>query len=151
MESCHFLTTSSEETRAFACELADRLQPGDVLTLEGELGAGKTTFTKGLAQGLGIRRNVNSPTFTMIKEYKGRLPLSHMDMYRLENSEEDLGFDEYFEGKGVTVVEWPDYISDRLPHERLNIVITRMSDNERSIQLQPMGSRYFARCKELKR
>ena len=81
------------------------------------MGAGKTTFTKGLAEGLGNHRNVNSPTFTIIKEYQGRLPLYHMDVYRVEDSFEDLGFEEYFKGGGVTVVEWAHLIEDQLPEE----------------------------------
>ena len=101
---------SAEDTANFSKHLATLLQPGDVITLEGDLGAGKTAFTKGLALGLGVQRNVNSPTFTIIKEYQGTMPLYHMDVYRLEDSYEDLGFDEYFEGNGVTVVEWAHLI-----------------------------------------
>lgn len=149
MASCDFRTTSSKATQAVACRLAQRLQAGDVLALEGDLGAGKTTFTQGLAQGLGVVRTVNSPTFTLIKEYKGRLPLYHMDVYRLQSGEEDLGYDEYFEGEGVTVVEWPAHIADRLPAERLDIRIKRISENERDITFHPAGSRYFSLCEEL--
>lgn len=97
---------------SWSLRLATLLKAGDV-PLEGDLGAGKTTFTKSLAKGLGIERNVNSPTFTIIKEYKsGRLPLYHMDVYRLGDEFEDLGFDEYFEGDGVTVVEWAHLIEE---------------------------------------
>ena len=99
--------------------------------LEGDLGAGKTAFTKGLAKGLGVTRMVNSPTFTIIKEYMGSLPLYHMDVYRVSESEEDLGFDEYFEGDGVTVVEWAHLIKDHLPEEILTIYIYRLSDTSR--------------------
>lgn len=115
---------NQEETMSLAERLSNFIQPGDVIALEGDLGAGKTTFTKGLARGLGISRNVNSPTFTIIKEYNGKLPLYHMDVYRLKNSMEDLGFDEYFDGEGVTVIEWAHMIEDQLPNQLLKIEIT---------------------------
>ncbi|HEX6923222.1 MAG TPA: tRNA (adenosine(37)-N6)-threonylcarbamoyltransferase complex ATPase subunit type 1 TsaE [Bacillales bacterium] len=149
MEEIRFDTNSFEETMAFARDLAAKLEQGDVITLSGDLGAGKTTFTKGLAEGLGIKRNVNSPTFTIIKEYHGRLPLYHMDVYRLESGEEDLGYDEYFEGEGVSVIEWADRIAERLPAERLNIKIQRTGENDRLITLAPTGNRYVSLCKEI--
>ena len=99
-------TLSEEETKELASTLASFLKPNDVITLEGDLGAGKTTFTKGLALGLGVKRMVTSPTFVIVKEYEGTMPLYHMDVYRLENMEEDIGFKEYFNGEGVSVVEW---------------------------------------------
>jgi tRNA threonylcarbamoyladenosine biosynthesis protein TsaE len=142
-------TNSTEETWQFSIELAEKLQPGDVITLEGDLGAGKTTFTKGLAVGLDISRNVSSPTFTIIKEYQGRLPLYHMDVYRLEDSYEDLGFDEYFEGEGVTVVEWAHLIEEQLPAELLQIRITHGEENSRILTITPKGKRYEMLCKEL--
>jgi tRNA threonylcarbamoyladenosine biosynthesis protein TsaE len=149
MNQYELITTSPEETGAFAEKLAAYLQPGDVLTLEGDLGAGKTTFTKGLAKGLGISKNVNSPTFTIIKEYRGRLPLYHMDVYRLDDSFEDLGFDEYFEGEGVTVVEWAHLIQDQLPKEILGLSIFWEGDSARRIVLKPFGERYRELCKEV--
>lgn len=142
-------TDSTEETWQLSKELAQKLQPGDVITLEGDLGAGKTTFTKGLAVGLDISRNVSSPTFTIIKEYQGRLPLYHMDVYRLEDSYEDLGFDEYFEGQGVTVVEWAHLIEEQLPNELLQIKITHGEENSRTLTITPKGKRYEMLCKEL--
>ncbi|WP_425388523.1 tRNA (adenosine(37)-N6)-threonylcarbamoyltransferase complex ATPase subunit type 1 TsaE [Bacillus solimangrovi] len=145
-----FVTHTFEETMLFAETLATKLSAGDVLTLEGDLGAGKTTFTKGLAKGLGVKRTVNSPTFTIIKEYKGsRLPLYHMDVYRLEESEEDLGFDEYFFGDGVTVVEWAKFIKDQLPKEYIEITIQHNGDSTRKITLQPNNERYVSICEEL--
>ncbi|MED1863859.1 tRNA (adenosine(37)-N6)-threonylcarbamoyltransferase complex ATPase subunit type 1 TsaE [Fictibacillus nanhaiensis] len=149
MSTYQYETKSAEETMSFAEKLGSILQKGDVLTLAGDLGAGKTTFTKGLAKGLGITRTVNSPTFTIIKEYSGRLPLYHMDVYRLEDSDEDLGFDEYFSGEGVCVVEWAVFIEDYLPEERLELVISHKGDDEREIQLKPIGSRYEERVKEI--
>ncbi|WRP06865.1 tRNA (adenosine(37)-N6)-threonylcarbamoyltransferase complex ATPase subunit type 1 TsaE [Rossellomorea aquimaris] len=149
MNQFEIITTSPEETGQFAEKLASHLNPGAVLTLEGDLGAGKTTFTKGLAKGLGVTKTVNSPTFTIIKEYRGRLPLYHMDVYRLDDSFEDLGFDEYFEGEGVTVVEWAHLIQDQLPEELLSLSIYREGDSTRRIVLKPYGDRYSELCKEI--
>ncbi|WP_077620345.1 tRNA (adenosine(37)-N6)-threonylcarbamoyltransferase complex ATPase subunit type 1 TsaE [Bacillus sinesaloumensis] len=149
MEKYEFVTNTPDETGSFSYRLAQRLSPGDVITLEGDLGAGKTTFTKGLAKGLGITRTVNSPTFTIIKEYKGSLPLYHMDVYRLEHSDEDLGFDEYFNGEGVTVVEWAHLIKDQLPQDRLTIKIEHQGDMKRKITVTPIGERYQHLCEEL--
>ncbi|MGA4722468.1 tRNA (adenosine(37)-N6)-threonylcarbamoyltransferase complex ATPase subunit type 1 TsaE [Fictibacillus nanhaiensis] len=149
MSTYQYETKSAEETMSFAEKLGSILHKGDVLTLAGDLGAGKTTFTKGLAKGLGVTRTVNSPTFTIIKEYSGRLPLYHMDVYRLEDSDEDLGFEEYFSGDGVCVVEWAVFIEDYLPEERLELVISHKGDDEREIQLKPIGNRYEERVKEI--
>lgn len=142
-------THSADETMSLAETLGSLLQEGDVLTLEGDLGAGKTTFTKGLAKGLDIKRTVNSPTFTIVKEYKGRLPLYHLDVYRLEDSDEDIGFDEYFYGKGVSVIEWAHFIEDYLPAERLDIQLFYLEGNERHVKLIPNGAHYYRLCEEL--
>ncbi|TCT18953.1 tRNA threonylcarbamoyladenosine biosynthesis protein TsaE [Melghiribacillus thermohalophilus] len=149
MNTYEFMTHSDEETKTLASRLARQLKPGDVITLEGDLGAGKTTFTKGLANGLNISRTVNSPTFTIVKEYDGDIPLYHMDVYRLEESEEDIGFDEYFHGDGVSVVEWPSFIHEFLPAERLDIQILYVSENERKIILKPANEHFDHVCKEL--
>lgn len=135
-------TNTADETIALAERLVSLLQPGDVLTLEGDLGAGKTTFTKGIATGLGIKRTLSSPTFTIIKEYEGTMPLYHMDVYRLENSDEDIGFDEYFNGNGITVVEWAQFIEDYLPEERLDITIKYLDEQSRGIEFIPIGAHY---------
>lgn len=142
-------TTTPNETDQFATRLAKLLQPGDVIALEGDLGAGKTTFTKGLARGLEIKKTVNSPTFTIIKEYNGRLPLYHMDVYRVADSYEDLGFEEYFEGEGVTVVEWAHLIEEQLPDELLTIYLYTEGQEKRKIVLAPKGKRYEQLCKEI--
>ncbi|MBI0581094.1 tRNA (adenosine(37)-N6)-threonylcarbamoyltransferase complex ATPase subunit type 1 TsaE [Neobacillus cucumis] len=149
MKQYELNTTDSTQTLSFAVKLAERLLPGDVITLEGDLGAGKTTFTKGLAQGLGVKRTVNSPTFTIIKEYAGRMPLYHMDVYRVGDTFEDLGFDEYFEGDGVTVVEWAHLIEEQLPSERLTIFLYHESQEKRKIVFVPKGERYEQLCKEI--
>lgn len=149
MSEFQFISKEPQDTLEFAKRLAEKLESGDVIALEGDLGAGKTTFTKGLAEGLGISRTVNSPTFTIIKEYKGRLPLYHMDVYRVEDSYEDLGFDEYFEGNGVTVVEWAHLIKEQLPEDILTIYLFHEDEHSRKIVLKPIGSRYEALCKEI--
>ncbi|GIO25043.1 tRNA (adenosine(37)-N6)-threonylcarbamoyltransferase complex ATPase subunit type 1 TsaE [Oceanobacillus sp. J11TS1] len=137
------LLKTEKDTQDFAYRLAKELQPNDVLTLEGELGVGKTTFTKGLAKGLDIKRNISSPTFTIVKEYRGRMPLYHMDVYRLENSMEDIGFDDYFFGNGVTVIEWASFIAPFLPEERLDIALRYSeNDNSREITLTPFGEHF---------
>jgi tRNA threonylcarbamoyladenosine biosynthesis protein TsaE len=149
MEKYIYISRSSDETTELANSIGQKLRKGAVITLEGDLGAGKTTFTKGLAKGLDITRNVNSPTFTIIKEYTGRLPLYHMDVYRVESSEEDLGFDEYFYGEGVSVVEWAHLIEDHLPENRLEIIIKNTSESEREFTFYPLGDEYRKICKEI--
>lgn len=137
-----------EQTQNFAARLADFLQPADLLALEGDLGAGKTTFTQGLARGLGVRNVVNSPTFTIIKEYQGRLPLYHMDVYRVGDDVDSLGLDDYFFGEGVCVVEWASLIEDVLPPDRLTIFLRTTGDEQRLIELVPQGDRYVRLCEE---
>ncbi|WP_429666437.1 tRNA (adenosine(37)-N6)-threonylcarbamoyltransferase complex ATPase subunit type 1 TsaE [Bacillus gobiensis] len=145
-----FYTTGPEETKALAKKLAVHVQEGDVITLEGDLGAGKTTFTKGFAEGLNIKEIVNSPTFTIIKEYQsGRMPLFHMDVYRMGEGEEDLGLEEYFYGFGVCLVEWAHLIADQLPEERIDIVIKRVGDEKREITLKATGERYESIGREI--
>ncbi len=135
-------TTSLEQTQDIAYKIGKWVSNGMILTLEGDLGAGKTTFTKGLAKGLGINRNVNSPTFNIIKEYQGRIPLYHMDVYRLESGGDDIGLDDYLFGDGVCVIEWASRIEDLLPRERLDIKIFREGENQRCIELTPIGKNY---------
>lgn len=149
METITIQTKSPEETMDFAKQLGEQLNPSDVITLEGDLGAGKTHFTKGIGKGLEVKRVINSPTFTIIKEYQGRIPLYHMDVYRLDEEAEDLGFDEYFHGDGVTVIEWASVIEDLLPEERLDIIIRHNGGDTRSIELTPRGERMINICKEL--
>ncbi|WP_017187645.1 tRNA (adenosine(37)-N6)-threonylcarbamoyltransferase complex ATPase subunit type 1 TsaE [Alkalibacillus haloalkaliphilus] len=145
-----FTTINENETQRLAKQIGEKLMPNDVLTLDGDLGAGKTTFTKGLAEGLAVKRTVNSPTFTIVKEYKGRMPLYHMDVYRLEDSEEDIGFDDYFNAEGVTVIEWSQFILDFLPEERLQINIKKIDEERREIILTPHSDHLNELCKELK-
>ena len=122
--------------------MGEIVEPNTLITLSGDLGAGKTTFTQGLARGLGIEKKVTSPTFTIMKEYRGRLPLYHIDAYRLENITQDLGFDEYIESDGVCVIEWADFIEYVLPEELLNIEFTINDDDSRTLKLKAYGERY---------
>ena len=138
-----------EETKKLASKLADLVEPQHTITLEGDLGAGKTTFTQAFAKQLGVKRTVNSPTFTIMKQYTGRIPLNHLDVYRLEDSEEDLGWDEIFYGDAVTIVEWAHLIERDLPNERLAIEIKRVDEHARLIKLMPIGKRYELLCEEL--
>ncbi|MFD1484556.1 tRNA (adenosine(37)-N6)-threonylcarbamoyltransferase complex ATPase subunit type 1 TsaE [Lacticaseibacillus baoqingensis] len=125
--------------------VAPKLQAGDVLLLDGDLGAGKTSLTKGLAAGLGIAGPIKSPTFTIVREYTdGRLPLYHMDIYRLENGgAEDLGLEEYFEGDGVCVVEWPEFLGVCLPADYVLIQIEKddNDDDLRHLKVSGQGKR----------
>ncbi len=146
-------THSAEETGGFGIIMGNLLQAGDVITLNGDLGAGKTCLAAGVARGLGITERVTSPTFTLINEYDGHLPLYHLDVYRLANPEEleDLGYEEYFYGSGVTVIEWAHQIEQYLPDERLDIYIEKQTgdDNYRVLKLMPQGSRYNKLVEEL--
>ncbi|MCD2257528.1 tRNA (adenosine(37)-N6)-threonylcarbamoyltransferase complex ATPase subunit type 1 TsaE [Lactobacillus sp. CC-MHH1034] len=139
-------TQTAAATIALGEVLGSQLKPGDVILLNGDLGAGKTTFTKGIAQGLGIRQPIKSPTFTLIREYqRGRYPLYHMDMYRLESGgSADLGLEEYFNGDGIVVVEWSQYIQSELPATYLTIDLKKDAQNDafRQINFTPIGSHY---------
>ena len=131
-----------EETIALGNRLGLLLQPNMLLTLSGDLGAGKTTFTKGIGQGLGITKVINSPTFTILKQYQGRLNLSHFDAYRLEGQDDDLGFEEIFDSDDVCVVEWANYIEDILPTERLEIEIKKIDENIREFVFKTNSEKY---------
>jgi tRNA threonylcarbamoyladenosine biosynthesis protein TsaE len=141
--------TTLEETEQFGQRLGQLVQAQDVITLEGDLGAGKTTFTKSFAKGLGVERNVNSPTFTILKQYVGRLPFNHLDVYRLADSEEDLGWDELFYSDAVTVIEWAKLIEYDLPRDRLQIEVFYEDEFARRFEITPLGERYEQLCKEL--
>ena len=127
----------------FAKTLTARLQAGDLILLNGDLGAGKTTLSQLIGKQLGVKRNINSPTFNIIKSYKGTtLKFHHMDCYRLEDSEEDLGFEEYFEDHAVTVIEWSEFIQDLLPAEHLTINLAVTGEETRELTLEASGDRY---------
>jgi len=124
---------SADETIEFAKKLGSGLQPGSILTLEGDLATGKTTFTKGLALGLGIAAVIDSPTFAIVKEYEGKVPLFHMDVYRLDGDSDIEFILEYFDRDGVCVIEWASIIEKDLPKERVDIKIKRLEGDKREI------------------
>ncbi len=141
-----------EETNKFAIKLGSLLRPGDLVCLNGELGAGKTTITKSIGLGLGVEDYITSPTFSLINEYEGKYPVYHFDVYRLENAEElyDLGFDEYFYGRGVSIVEWANKIEDFLPDERIVLDIENPDNTDkRIIKIKVFGDRYKEILEEL--
>lgn len=132
---------SIEDTERIANVIAALVTPGDVLLLHGDLGAGKTTFSQFFGKALGVEQKITSPTFNIIKSYEGKFPFHHMDCYRLEGAEDDLGFDEYFYGDGVTIVEWPEMIEAFLPEDYIDLNIKYIDDSAREIEIQAMGSR----------
>lgn len=144
-------TTSAEETTALGEELGRRLKPGDVVALFGDLGAGKTTLTKGIAQGMGVTAEVHSPTFTLIHEHPGPIPLYHVDLYRLSSEEEVewIGIDEYIYNEGVTIIEWADRMRSLLPPERLDIDLRMKGDTEREMVFETGAPRMQAIVEEL--
>ncbi|KFN91894.1 putative cell wall biosynthetic ATPase [Tetragenococcus muriaticus PMC-11-5] len=130
------------ETKKFAIIIGKVAKAGDNLILTGDLGAGKTTLTKGIAEGMEIDQTVKSPTYTIIREYlDGRLPLYHMDVYRIETGAWDLGLDEYFEGEGLCVIEWGRQLQDVVPLDYLELVIEKDSEdeNKRQVTLRDFG------------
>lgn len=147
MAEYRFEARSETDTQRLAATVAEKLGPGSVLALDGDLGAGKTRFSQALAAALGVEGVVNSPTFTIIKEYEGRVPLYHMDVYRISQAEADeLGLEEYFYGAGVCVIEWASVIRDLLPPERLAVYIGVSGTTERMFTLSPIGEPYIAWC-----
>ena len=138
-------TKNAHETYNLGVKLGRLLDCGDIVCLTGDLGAGKTAFTKGIGIGLGVVDYITSPTYTIINEYSGRIPLYHFDVYRLESSEEmqELGYEEYFYGDGAVVLEWADMVKDMIPIERIWITILKVEDeNSREILIEPTGDRY---------
>ena len=144
-------TRSVEETRALAEGLGRALlQPGDLVVLAGELGSGKTVFAQGVARGLGVTEPVVSPTFTIVREYQGRVPFAHVDVYRIDRLQElhDLGFDELLDDR-VTLVEWGDAAGPLLPAERLEVLLVPAGDEERDISVSAHGESWQIRRRRL--
>lgn len=138
MEEIIKLTHSKEETMQLAKSIADKLPNGITLTFSGDLGAGKTTFVRGLAEGLGIKEVVQSPTFNIMKIYlKGNRPLIHIDAYRLADIDTDIGLDEYIGYEtGITVIEWPMYIQKLIPDYSIEVEISSIGDDNRQIKFK---------------
>ncbi len=149
MELC---SRSAGETEGFGARLAELLTAGDVVVLTGDLGTGKTVLAKGIGRGLGVTEPIVSPTFTIVREYEGDIPLQHLDVYRLDHLQEaiDLGLDELLDGDAVTVVEWGEAVGALLPADRLEVLFTlpppeEADDDTRVIELRPAGPSWEAR------
>ena len=141
---------NEEKTREIGSKLGELLTPKSVICLIGDLGAGKTTMTQSLARALGVDDYITSPTFTIVNEYEGKMPLYHFDVYRIGSSEEmyDIGFDEYIDGEGVCIIEWANLIEDILPDEYLYIEL-KYKDMSREMILNPIGKKYEKIVEEL--
>lgn len=145
MSCLELISHSPEQTQKLGMRIGELSLPGDVFLLVGELGTGKTCLTQGIAWGLGIKEYALSPSFVIMRELYGRLPLYHIDLYRLDRIEEsmELGLDDYLYGQGVCVVEWAEKALSILPREHLLIKISYLSDTGRSFQMEPSGQRYL--------
>ncbi|MDE5539900.1 MAG: tRNA (adenosine(37)-N6)-threonylcarbamoyltransferase complex ATPase subunit type 1 TsaE [Bacilli bacterium] len=140
-----YTSKSVDDTLELAQNIESEKFPGMVICLNGDLGSGKTVFVKGFASALGIDDNITSPTFTIVKEYlNGELPLYHMDVYRIDESE--FRVENYFNKDGVSIIEWSDLIEDRLPEERLDINIKIIDENTRLLVFKPIGDKYEELC-----
>lgn len=134
-------TNCERETEQLGESLAEKLKPGDVIALYGNLGAGKTAFVRGLSKGLGLTARVSSPTFTIVNEYLGKIPLFHFDMYRLKSADElfEIGWEDYLDRGGVCAVEWSENVEDAFPPEHIIVNIERTGDSTRTIEITRNG------------
>ena len=142
MKDLSLITKSADETRELGAKIGKHSEAGMVILLDGDLGAGKTCLTQGIAKGLDINRSVTSPTFTIQKIYYGRLLLNHIDAYRLEGVHQDLGFDEYLNDEGLTVIEWSQFSPDLVPEEHLKISIQLLENGDREFTFYAIGKQY---------
>ena len=148
MDNTYKITThSDDETIEVAQNIESEKFPNMVICLNGDLGSGKTVFTKGFASAMAIEE-ITSPTFNIIKEYVGELPLYHMDVYRTNGKIDNLGLEEYFYKGGVTIIEWAEMIEDSLPEERLDIAFKITGENSRVMVITPYGEKYIRACEE---
>ena len=148
MEEYNIVSKSENDTISLAQNIESEKFPNMVICLNGDLGSGKTLFTKGFAHAMGIDE-ITSPTFTIIKEYQGELMLYHMDVYRLDDSHEEIGIEEYYDRGGITIIEWSDMIKDILPKERLDVRFKITGENTRTINITPYGEKYKNICEEV--
>ncbi|HBG38505.1 MAG TPA: tRNA (adenosine(37)-N6)-threonylcarbamoyltransferase complex ATPase subunit type 1 TsaE [Clostridiaceae bacterium] len=132
------ITNNENETYNIGIKIGKQLKAGDILSLNGDLGAGKTYLTKGIAKGLGVEDYITSPTFTILNEYEGRIPLYHFDVYRINDVEEmyEIGFEEYLYGNGVCVIEWGSVVEEILPKDTINIKIKSLGELSREIEIK---------------
>ena len=142
-----YASRCEEDTLELAENIESEKFPGMVICLNGELGSGKTVFVKGFAKALGIKETITSPTFSLIKEYhEGEMPLFHLDVYRMEDSNENIGLNDYLNQDGVCVIEWPEMIEEQLPEERLDVTIKVIDDDVRVFVFVPHGDQYEELC-----
>lgn len=156
LHALDFVSHSVAQTQRIGARLGELLQRGDIICLEGELGTGKTCLAQGIARGMGIEERVTSPSFTLIREYGrhgARLPLYHIDFYRIEEIEETLtlGLDDYLYGNGVCVIEWAERAKGILPGERLWITLKHLDETKRGILMEATGKRYRKLLREFKK
>lgn len=152
MPELELVTSGPEKTQALGEALGRLSRPGDIILLSGPLGAGKTCMVQGLARGLGITNSTPSPTFMLVREYRGRLPLYHLDLYRLEFKEiTELGLDEYLYGQGVAAVEWAEKNPELMGDDHLRIEIAYVDDMSRRVRLIPNGEHYDELVRDLAR
>ena len=145
-----FVSKNINDTLTIAENFESEKFPNMVICLNGELGSGKTVFVKGFAASLGIEDNITSPTFTIIKEYEnGELPLYHMDVYRLDEMEENIGISDYFKKGGVTIIEWAELVTNKLPEERLDIKFKIVDEDTRVLVFEPHGKEYEELCERV--
>lgn len=146
-----FIAENLQETEKLGRRLGALLSAGDMVCMNGDLGAGKTSFVKAIARGIGVTEDVTSPTYTIINEYGGPVPVYHFDVYRIMELEEmvDIGYEEYFFGEGICLLEWAENVRELLPEKHLWIEITRVDEERRSFAFRPSGARYEALIKEL--
>ena len=144
-----FVSKSIEDTLELEENMESEKFPGMIICLNGELGSGKTIFVKGFAKALGIKENITSPTFNLVKEYDGEAKLYHMDVYRLQDDCESVGFDDYFDGEAISIIEWSEIICDCLPSERLDINFSIIDENTRVLKFYPHGQKYEELCESV--
>ena len=145
-----YTSRCEEDTLELAENIESEKFPGMVICLNGELGSGKTVFVKGFAKALGIQETITSPTFSLVKEYHdGELPLFHMDVYRMEDSKENFGLDDYLNQDGVCIIEWPEMIEEQLPEERLDVKVKVIDDDVRVFVFTPHGQQYEELCQSV--
>ena len=145
-----YVSKNIDDTLTIAENIESEKFENMVICLDGELGAGKTVFVKGFAKALGIEENITSPTFNIIKEYYGaEMPLFHMDVYRIDEAEDDIGIKDYFKKNGVTIIEWSEIIKSELPSERLEIIIKIIDENTRVLVFKPFGKIYEDLCEAI--
>lgn len=141
-----FITKDVDETIKLGYSLGEKINPGDIICLDGELGTGKTHFVKGIASALGIKEYITSPTFTIVNQYEGRIKLNHFDVYRVSDPDEisAIGFDEYIFSDAASVIEWSKFIEELIPDEHVNILIEKINtdENSRKITINYSGKRY---------